>query len=369
MPFVTRDDWESRLTREALSSGHETPWNAFRPHPKFRYPPFAPIDGTPSEYLNLFQRLAFPENPQSVRLFSTPQRAVRTWIKNHSLNQRRIAVFYPCPSDILEVIDATSCSRVPLSRDPENWNFSETTLPFDALIWSHPSRSDGLFYPIDIVQDAHRALRAHHPHLPVLIDESAALFSLNATPPGQWPHTDPALTVFHCLHPVWTPQGPPLTWCASAAPAKAGPELVEAENLQEALAALLTFRSQQGSAFGEFQRKILLVQKGLRHWGDTIKPLLEKKYLRVPLWPESGFFLCCEVAQEILERLSPEENHTPLEQYCVQLARDTGLLVVPGTLIGLPQSFQICFAALPKDLEVLGKKLLATFQKISGQDL
>lgn len=350
--------WEERLKTKALAAGFETPMNAFRPQSNFRYPNFPGLPEDLGDPYASFKRLAFPDHPENVHLYPTLTQAIQNWIEKLNLQGKTLLIQKPSAPEFLEVAATLKCPIAWVSRDPDEW-LEAPWLTAGAFLCSQPSRADGFFYPQGNLDKLIIEIRRMRPDLPVLSEQSSSLFSLNAIPPGSLPHGKNNFIV-KTLWPVWSPQGRPVSWIYGydALPTESI-ERTSVSEVTEALQTLLTFHTRQGAAFGEFERKILLVQKGLRMFTDALKPVTIPRLCKIPLWPESGFSLLLDVAPILKKR---GQN---IEEFCTRLAEKEGILLAPGTLVGEPQQALLCYAAVPKWLEDLGKRLSESFSKDS----
>lgn len=260
----------------------------------------------------------------------------------HYLGDRRglrIGVLDPCAPDFLAAARSRECRMTTIPRDPDEW----ASVDFSALdeVWlANPSPVDGFFYPSTFYAKLAQ-LVAPHKHVRVLSDESTAIFSFNQEPPGSLRQLlgDERVSLSSSLFPLMSPQGPETCWmlrrsadgrqhCDAAG--------VSQEDLAKAVGVVLTFLSRQGGAFGEFTRRMIALQHGMRLLADQLKPGLTQGALEVPNWPETGFYLRLRLPR--LKTLNIEEN-------CLDLARREGLLLVPGTLFGQPRDVAVCYAA------------------------
>lgn len=345
--------WKAHLVRLAEQAGVET-LDASQPEPTFRYPPFPDTRLTGDDIEREARRRASPKFPANVRWSRSLGEALTSWIDERELGGARVGLITPHPPEFAEALASRRLSCDAVSLDPDTLD----ELPVErwqGLILSHPNRIDGSYMPQDPFDAWLDRLRERAPDLPILIDTSTALFTLNEVPPGR---RDPAPKLDHLqsLRPVMSPQGGTTAWWIGADEAPARDPLPE-DALKECVAVLSAFDSRQGRAFLEFQNKILLLEKGLRHWGDVMKPAFLSASLKVTLWPESGFSLVIDGTG--LARRRQVANVAEL------LAQEGGLITLPGPLCGLPGThFALCFAGTPMWLNGLGERLVKVSEKV-----
>ncbi|MBS1984997.1 MAG: hypothetical protein JST16_12580 [Bdellovibrionales bacterium] len=329
----------------------ETFWDATIVQPNFTYPEFSRAE--PNDYYNDFRALACPDFPQSVRLHKNLTEAVREWLREVGAAGKRVAIPEVYPHEFLAAARELHCTVDLYPRDPDDmqsFDFESCA----AVLWTQPSRVDGFYYPDENFLAVTTAVRKRCT-APFLCEESNNLFCLNEIPPGKLPVDllHPLNSVVKTLQPTLSPHGPALAWRYGSSQRKLGPESVAPETVFEGYRALSTFSSRQGAAFAEFERKILLVEKGTRTLADALKPAAMAGKCSIPLWPESGFHLILDVKATLQER------GMTLHSFCEWLEKTHSIKVEAGDAFGVPTGVRICFAATPKWLEGLGQALCA----------
>lgn len=346
--------WEAELL--ALASGHENALNGFRPQKNFRYPP-APRWDASIDIEDDFRRLILTKASNHVCLAPDLTTAIRDVLVRAELAGKTVLVPEPCPWEFTAATQALGCHVRTLARDPGDIRV-EDFRDADGVLFSQPNRVDGFYYPDEMYKHLLVRAREANSKLAIVSEESASLFTLNSIAPGRLnPFEIPNSYLVRSLSPVLAPHGPDVAWSfSSTPPAQLPTGNVPHDVLIEAASLYSSFRNRQGAAFGEFQRKILLVQKGVRMFSDAFRPVLVDRTAEVSVWPEAGFTLL--LTGRCLRKRGAET-------VARELARDFGIVLPPGTLFGHPEHLQLCFAATPKWLEGLGTRLSEAFIKLS----
>jgi hypothetical protein len=325
-------------------------WDATRSHPDFRYPAPPATDLGSTDLFRDMRDLACPEKPQTVLLAANLKQLMLQCLAPRKERGSKVGVTSPGSDDVLEALDELHFDVEFLPTDPD---LIESTFleSLDGLIWSQPNRVDGSYFPPELYQTiCDRYLKAN-PSGWLISEESASLFTLSQIPPGTAEPLalhDPRVEVVRSLEPVLAPHGTQMAYLYGG-PEKTQsiPPLVSLDELRFSLGTLTLLRVRQGGRFAEFQRKILLMDKSLRVFGDALQKLLPK--VRVAVWPQAGFSVCVRV---------PGYD-------CVQVAERlfeaSGILAKPGFYSGLPESLIFCYAATPKFLEIQGERLVKAF--------
>ena len=322
------------------------------PHPKFKYPEFPTLTEVDAQApLDLLKRLVSPQHPERVRVQRTLSGSFKHWFKSQKNLGAGSLILTQAPFDpeLIAVCNTLGFRLEPLSRDPEEIEANPSTLAkAHALVLSNPSRIDGFYYPRESFLRLIEQIRSVQPKIPILSEESLALFSFEQTAPGSlrdWIGKEKpgSLSVVNSLYPAMSPQGPQTSWWE-------GPESTELMSLDQdtveppaneaivATQAVLAFQSRQGSAIAEFQRKMLAVKIGLRSLADALHPSIARNVLSVPHWPETGFYL------RVNARPLLESSKLSIQDWSLELAKRHDLLVVPGSLFADFDCFLLCFA-------------------------
>jgi|GEM_PF-2259828 len=287
-----------------------------------------------------------------ILLRPNPRAALEAYIGDR--REFRVAMLEPPMPDYLAVARARNCRITMLPRDPDDWeDFDFNDL--DEVWLANPSPVDGFFYPSTFYTKLARYI-APFRHVRVLSDESTAVFSFNLEPPGSLAKVlgDERVALSSSLYPLMSPQGPTAAWIlrrAQPGPGAVDVYGIEKEDLAVTLAVLQTFLSRQGASFSEFTRRMVALEHGFRLFADRLKPALQTQVITVPHWPETGFYvrLRCPALRK---------DGVKMEEACLDLAREQGLLVVPGTLFDEPDDFLVCYAAPHLILEEMAARLL-----------
>ncbi len=333
--------------------------NLSLPHYSFSYPSFAFLpEGQVSEISDL--KIAVqPPHPEGVVIARDLARSLEKLFDELQITKSDvIAVQIPSPREFMEIASRRATVRK-ISRDPQD--LAETDFSAFRLVFlSHPSGADGFYYPKDIYDRIlQRAL--FNPRTVVYSDERNMLFSFNSVVPGTAASFLPTGRVYigGGVYPVMCPQGPFTAWYFSHNKPAANDDLIEATEIQLACQAVLSFRSRQGRALQEFQRKLLVLQMSMRVMADLLKPAVLAKRAHVPFWPETGFYLLVDISTHLL--LSGQT----MPELLAKMENNHGLLIKSGEEFGLKDSLWLCFAAPPHRLKELFGPLLG---EISGQN-
>jgi len=323
-----------------------------KPQKHFSYPHFAGLPEVDDPIIYI-QQVVSPRNPKSVRLSRNLSALVEDFLDCHSIGVTdTVGIQKPYPEEFFVALSGRCRVRI-LPRDPEEF-FESDLSEVKALLLSNPSRPDGFYYPQEnYEQILNFALKS--PGLLILSEESFGLFSFNNEAPGSAKNYLATGRVFTActIFPAHSPQGPELSWWQGQAIQKSPLLLnLNAEELKLGLRALLAFQNRQGRAVGEFQRRMLVLRKGLRDFLDELKPALLNNLIHIPLWPDSGFYLIIDLSQAL------QRSGQSLEAWLREVEEKYGLRLRSAAAFGFPNSIQLCFAANPKALRDLGKKLL-----------
>lgn len=332
-------------------------FDARLPQSNFRYLEH-PIAPQHADLTAAICRVLSPLTPANTFLFSNLVEALVHRMRQLSAELSgplRVTLQSPCPEEFLRAT-ATVKARVNfVAIDPEdfaNTDFSNC----DLFVWSNPNRANGLYYP----QDIYERMLSHvmtTSKATVIVEESLGLFSFNQVVPGSLRDLFKAraynerLIFCGSLFPIYAPQGPDLAWLEEPGLSPRPSAPVDRDLLERAYPALLAFQNRQGRGVAEFQRRMLVVRQGLRDFADEIKESLLAGHLRVTHWPESGFYLLLDLSPF----LKKHDMSTP--EALAWLERHHQILLKNGALFGAPGSVQLCFAANPRFLRDLAKKL------------
>lgn len=342
--------WEAR----ALARVEVAPTiNATRPHPRFRYPdsPRTQSSEAALDLLRLYSSLYGVEGDFVLR------GSARAAFEAHAGDRRgfRVGMLEPFAPDFLALARARACEIIAIPRDPDDWD-SVDFASLDEAWLANPSPVDGFFYPASLYTRLAQRI-APHRHVRVLSDESTAIFSFNQEAPGSLSKLlgDERVTIASSIYPLMSPQGPEASWTFRRSDTAGGSVDVaglDAEQLETTLGVARTFHSRQGASFGEFTRRMVALEHGFRLFADRLKPALSTHAIKVPHWPETGFFVRLN-SPRLRERGGGE-----IEKACLELARQEGLLVAPGSLFDAPDDFLVCYAAPHPELEEMAARLL-----------
>lgn len=335
-------------------------WDARRPQKNFRYLEH-PRPPQETDYDASIRHLLAPGRAQHVSLFNDLQSMLRHELRMLAIRSAKatlhVALQRPCPAEFLAEIQELGYTWHFVSADPEEFlatDFSRT----DILLWSHPNRADGFYYP----QELYEHLFAHlisFANLQILVDESLGLFAFNNEAPGSLREIfrsgrhSTRLDLCGSLFPTYSPHGPDLAWHERGAPLTASsvPAPVDPDILLQAFPALLAFQNRQGRGVAEFQRRMLVARYGLRDFADGLKEVRQAGLLLIPHWPESGFYMLLDLAPFLRQhRMSLAEALTWLHQ-------EHGIQLNSGVAFGQATMAQLCFAANPDFLRDIARAL------------
>lgn len=352
------------------------------PHPKFKYPEYPRLpteeDQNPALYLKTL--IAGPTDDEVV-LFPSLEGLLRSslgFFKKNLLSGSQGLPFLVClspPSPALfEIAREQKFEIFFLPKDPEHWPDAWASLRSmnakSVFFLSHPNAGDGFGFPPIFLVQLVDAIAREFPDCPLMIDETLALFSFEAFPPGRVldiPKDNPirnSLFQINSVYPGMAPTGPEVAWIRWSRNTRWNrvffpAEVLDIDSARIAARAMLAFSSRQGPAVSEFHRRMLGVQRGLKGLSDALVPYVHTKKIRVPYWPTQGFTLHFELN---LNNPTLSKKHSTVRSFALELARDFRILVIPGDLFGSPSGIQICYASPLALVEKASERLRRAFE-------